>query len=77
MFLTYDFAPIFILFVSFVTFLVLRYNDPVNLNEYKDKMNGIPPVVCCLGILLPVTVLILYGIAMKLGPQPSKTGIKV
>lgn len=77
MFLTYQFAPIWVLLISMITYLTLRHFDPVNLDEYKDKMHGIPPVVCCLSILLPLTVLVLYGGALRLGPKASKTGIKM
>ncbi|TPP44317.1 putative integral membrane protein [Leishmania donovani] len=71
MLLTYQFAPIWAMLVSIVTFLVLRHNDPVDLNEYKEKAHGIPPVACCSAIAIPLVVLFVYNAALRMGPQPT------
>lgn len=77
MFLTYSFAPVWAGLISILTFLLLRHFDPVDLNEYKDKVYGIPPVACCLAVLIPLIVLVAYDFALKLGPKPSRYGIKM
>ncbi|GET92543.1 hypothetical protein, conserved [Leishmania tarentolae] len=76
MFLTYQFAPIWATLVSIVTFVVLRHYDPVDLNEYRAKAYGIPPVACCSAIAIPLIILYLYNAALKMGPKPSSNGGK-
>ncbi|KPA85875.1 hypothetical protein ABB37_00197 [Leptomonas pyrrhocoris] len=77
MFLTYTFAPIWAGLISLLTFLVLRHFDPVDLNQYTEKMHGVPPVACCLAVLIPLVVLVAYDFALKLGPKPSRYSIKM
>lgn len=76
MFLTYQFASIWAMLVSIVTFLVLRHNDPVDLSEYKEKAHGIPPVACCSAIAIPLIVLFVYNAALRMGPKASCKGTK-
>lgn len=77
MFLTYQFAPIWIAGVSLATYFVLSFMDPINLNDYTEKMGGVPPIICCASMLFPLAVLLTYDQLLKLGPKPSKCGIKV
>ncbi|KAL7702409.1 hypothetical protein N2W54_006552 [Lotmaria passim] len=77
MFLTYSFAPLWVGLISVLTYLLLRHFDPVDLNEYTEKMHGIPPAACCLAVLIPIIVLVMYDFSLKLGPKPSRYGIKM
>lgn len=77
MFLTYQFAPVWILAISLLTYLALTFADPVDLTQYKASMNGYPPAICILSMILPITVAFAYGIAMYIGPKPSKAGLKL
>ncbi|AIO01653.1 hypothetical protein LPMP_340250 [Leishmania panamensis] len=76
MFLTYQVAPIWAMLVSIVTFLVLRRYDPVDLNEYAEKMHGIPPVACCSAIAIPLIILFAYNGVLKMGPKPPRSGTR-
>lgn len=77
MFLTYQFAPVWVTLVSMLTFLTLRFFDPVDLNQHKDKMGGYPPAICCVCVVIPLIVAVLYEVGLRLGPKASKTGIKM
>ncbi|EPY32424.1 hypothetical protein STCU_02818 [Strigomonas culicis] len=77
MFLTYQFAPVWILSISLLTYLVLTFLDPVDLTQYKKSMHGYSPAICILSMILPFAVAFLYEFAMFIGPKPSKAGLKV
>lgn len=77
MILTYTTLPFISLAASLMTYLCLKHFDPVNLEDYKDQMNGIPPIAVCITCIYPVLVLLAYDFFLKLGVKPSKTGIKM
>lgn len=59
-----------------ITYLAFKRFDTVNLEDYKDKVYGIPPVCVCLFCLYPIFVLIAYDFVLKRGVKPAKVGIK-
>lgn len=76
MLLTFSTLPFFVGIASLLTFLLFKNFDSLKLEDYKEGVYGIPPVAVCLASIFPVVVLICYDIVLRMGPKPSKVGIR-